>query len=185
MMARNFMTKGGVGVKIRAFRDRIHFDLLEYQENSDIDIDDSDANPYYLATDDGSDTDTIDKDYLLEVDTNNHLPSLILSSPPNPSILQNLQIMDCLIVPSVLKQVPAIVIHVIFMLSKILSRKVRETIKKTMIALYQRVNLKVLRVMSKIISLLAILAPQSEPSDCLSRGLDASLISASSCDFHS
>ncbi|GBN30893.1 hypothetical protein AVEN_239466-1 [Araneus ventricosus] len=28
------------------------------------------------------DTDTID--YLLEVDTNNHLPSLILSSPPSP-----------------------------------------------------------------------------------------------------
>ncbi|GBL72565.1 hypothetical protein AVEN_127835-1 [Araneus ventricosus] len=57
--------------------------LLENQENCEIDIDDSDADPDYVATDDRNDTNTIDNDYLLEVDTNNHLPSLILLSPPD------------------------------------------------------------------------------------------------------
>ncbi|GBM35808.1 hypothetical protein AVEN_43503-1 [Araneus ventricosus] len=50
---------------------------VENQENSDINIDDSDGDPDYVATDDGSDTNTFDYDYLLEV------PLLFfLRSPP-------------------------------------------------------------------------------------------------------
>ncbi|GBM31417.1 hypothetical protein AVEN_98512-1 [Araneus ventricosus] len=60
-------------------------DLLETQENSDIEIDHSDTDPDYVATEGGSDSDTIDYGYHLEVNTNNHLPSLILSSPPAPA----------------------------------------------------------------------------------------------------
>ncbi|GBM52845.1 hypothetical protein AVEN_154175-1 [Araneus ventricosus] len=54
-----FMKKGGVRVQIRACNNR----LLENKEYSDIDIDDSDTDLHYVATDDGSDTDAIDYDY--------------------------------------------------------------------------------------------------------------------------
>ncbi|GBM53164.1 hypothetical protein AVEN_90414-1 [Araneus ventricosus] len=59
-------------------------DLLKNQENSDIEIDDSDAEPDYVATEDGSGSDTIDYDYLNEINTNNHPPSLMLSPPSAP-----------------------------------------------------------------------------------------------------
>ncbi|GBO40504.1 hypothetical protein AVEN_112431-1 [Araneus ventricosus] len=59
VMESNFMKKGCVGVEIRACNNR-NLDLLENRENSDIVIDDSDTYPGYVATDDESDSDTID-----------------------------------------------------------------------------------------------------------------------------
>ncbi|GBM75137.1 hypothetical protein AVEN_233781-1 [Araneus ventricosus] len=57
-------------------------DLLENQENSYIEIDDSGTDPDYVATESGNYSDMVHYGYHLEVDTSNHLLSLILSSPP-------------------------------------------------------------------------------------------------------
>ncbi|GBM39259.1 hypothetical protein AVEN_140311-1 [Araneus ventricosus] len=104
-------------------------DLLENMENSDIEIDNSDAEPDYVPTEDGSDSDTIDYDYLHEININNHPPSLTLSSPPAPVSAHaecsnnGLPDQTCS--------------------SKAGFGKVREMMKTTLITFYQIVSLKI------------------------------------------
>ncbi|GBM92302.1 hypothetical protein AVEN_259150-1 [Araneus ventricosus] len=72
--------------------------LLENQENSDMEIDGSDIDPDYVATEDGSDSDKVDYGFHLEVNI-----CLLLYFRPlqHPSVLMlNPRIMDCLIKPT-------------------------------------------------------------------------------------